>query len=93
MTLSSNQRALYLLGGYVETSSSPVQDLPVSFQTPCTFLLTVFFNVQCSFYLYSIDSNKWHLLSLDTHKEGGPHMIYDHQVSHVGTEYLYTLIL
>lgn len=30
--------------------------------------------------MYSVVTNKWDLLNEDTFKEGGPNMIYDHQV-------------
>ena len=36
--------------------------------------------MQCDFYSYSIERNLWTLLSSDTAIDGGPRLLYDHQV-------------
>ena len=36
--------------------------------------------VQNDFYVYDITSNQWTLISEDTSTEGGPPLIFDHQV-------------
>lgn len=35
---------------------------------------------QSDFYVYDITSNQWTLISEDTSSEGGPPLIFDHQV-------------
>lgn len=37
--------------------------------------------IQGDFYRYSILDQTWHLLSNDTHAHGGPHLLYDHQMT------------
>ena len=39
--------------------------------------------LQSDFYSYCIDTDTWDLLSSDTYSDGGPQLIYDHQVSQV----------
>ena len=36
--------------------------------------------LQNTFYSYCIDTNTWTLISSDTYADGGPQLIYDHQV-------------
>jgi len=36
--------------------------------------------IQSDFYVYELDSNKWTLISDDTHAYGGPELIFDHQM-------------
>lgn len=35
---------------------------------------------QGDLYSYSIPDHTWQLLSSDTHAQGGPHLLYDHQM-------------
>ena len=37
--------------------------------------------LQNTFYSYCIDTNTWTLISSDTYADGGPQLIYDHQVA------------
>lgn len=37
-------------------------------------------HTQGDFYTYCIDTTVWTLLSSDTYADGGPQLIYDHQV-------------
>ncbi|XP_014253599.1 muskelin isoform X2 [Cimex lectularius] len=37
-------------------------------------------NLKADFYVYHIDKNRWRLISSDTQAEGGPQLIYDHQM-------------
>ena len=37
--------------------------------------------IQGDFFSYSIPDRTWQLLSEDTHAHGGPHLLYDHQMT------------
>lgn len=39
-------------------------------------------SLKSDFYRYDIDTNTWMLLSEDTAADGGPKLVFDHQVSH-----------
>lgn len=64
MCFIAEQGALYVLGGFVEAPTSSEQE-----SSP-----------QCELYMCSVATNNWQLLSSDTFKDGGPRMIYDHQM-------------
>lgn len=38
-------------------------------------------SLKSDFYRYDIDTNTWMLLSEDTAADGGPKLVFDHQVS------------
>jgi len=35
--------------------------------------------MKSDFYKYDLDTGVWDVLSTDTHADGGPHLIFDHQ--------------
>ena len=37
--------------------------------------------LQCDFYMYDIPSERWTLITDDTHSMGGPALIFDHQMA------------
>ncbi|CAI8048563.1 Muskelin [Geodia barretti] len=66
MCLDSGSQQLFLLGRYLSPSSrSPLSPT----------------NIPGDFFRYSIADRMWQLLSADTHAQGGPHLIYDHQMT------------
>lgn len=42
-------------------------------------------SLKSDFYRYDIDTNTWMLLSEDTAADGGPKLVFDHQVSYTDT--------
>ncbi|KNC72937.1 hypothetical protein SARC_14502, partial [Sphaeroforma arctica JP610] len=38
-------------------------------------------NIQSDFYRYDVDSGQWNLLSSDTGADGGPNLVFDHQLN------------
>ena len=62
----------------MEVSASA--DLPPVSWSSCSTFSSVHASVQCELFMCSITANKWCLLSADTSKEGGPRLVFDHQV-------------
>lgn len=43
-------------------------------------------SLKSDFYRYDIDTNTWMLLSEDTAADGGPKLVFDHQVGYADTQ-------
>lgn len=63
MCIDSQQRQIYTLGRYLDSSVRNSKSL------------------KSDFYRYDIDANTWTLLSEDTSADGGPKLVFDHQVA------------
>ena len=63
-------------------SRCPVGHMP-SLLLPPPSLLSLLLppHPQGDFYSYCIDTQTWQQLSSNTHRDGGPHLIYDHQMA------------
>lgn len=94
MCLDHTSQQLYLLGRYLSpTSRTQMQDdgvephtLPVGYSEQhsllrCVVGSAVLSVLQGDFYSYSIPDQTWQLLSTNTHAQGGPHLLYDHQMA------------
>jgi hypothetical protein len=66
MCLDVDNQTLYIIGRYLD-------------QETRTNLFTV--TVPGDFYSYHIPSDKWELISSDTHSDNGPKLLYDHQMT------------
>ncbi|EDV28994.1 uncharacterized protein TRIADDRAFT_37030 [Trichoplax adhaerens] len=64
MIIDRNKQRLYVLGRYVEVKSKTNMQI----------------DLKNDFYYFDIASNKWILISADTEADGGPSLIYDHQM-------------
>ena len=58
-----------------ETDTCPLLVSPVNISIICNCLM------QGDFYSYGILDHSWQLLSEDTRAHGGPHLLYDHQMT------------
>jgi hypothetical protein len=71
MCLDCKAQQLFLLGRYLSPAArSQVQGESLD-SAP----------LPGDFFSYSIPERTWHLLSSDTHAQGGPHLLYDHQMT------------
>ena len=75
--IDPSRRLIYTLGGYIELDPVPAggedkarhpTSAPENKSQPCDF------------YVYDIDANRWTAISRDVYAEGGPDLIYDHQM-------------
>ena len=89
MCLDPASQQLYLLGRYISPASRTLlhedgvepHPLPVGCIEGCVFLTLQVYLSQGDFYCYSVPDQTWQLLSSDTHAQGGPHLLYDHQMT------------
>lgn len=73
----ANQK-LYLLGRYMDTLTRTQLDLSM--------------HAPGDFYCYCLRAAEWEMISRDTFADGGPHLIYDHQMcfdAHTGILYVF----
>lgn len=65
----------------MESAASPSSNPPpVSGGFTCNVCCMHGIIMQCELYMCRIATNSWHLVCSDTLKDGGPTLIYDHQV-------------
>jgi hypothetical protein len=71
MCWGSASQQLYLLGRYLSPASRTLLQEYGTEPRP----------LPGDFYCYSVPHQTWQLLSSDTHAQGGPHLLYDHQMA------------
>lgn len=89
MCLDPCDQVLYVLGRYLDMKTqsalfSITVPVSVNFSTISqqgNLLYITAYLEQSDFYAYYILTGEWALLSADTHADGGPHLVHDHQVS------------
>lgn len=92
MCLDTASQVLYLLGHYLDPSTrtqlqAGAEPRPLPVGTPISGgMAHIHTHIHCcwpqgDFYSYTVETRHWQLLSSDTHRDGGPHLIYDHQMT------------